>query len=96
MSKHASIFRGLKSLATEKIVQGAKDNMHRLSGSQIRAIIKTVVATKSKDQLESIIGDMIDGVNDDHLKSLVLEFLDSGHLNPSDIVPAKTVTKKAL
>ncbi len=96
MSKRTSVFRGLKSLATEKIVQGAKDNMHRLNGGQIRTIIKTVVATKSKDQLESIISDMINNVDDEQLKSLVLEFLDSGHINPSDIIPAKIATKEAL
>ena len=57
MSRRRSILSGLKSLATDKIIQSAKSSIHRLSANQIRTIIKAVVATKSKEQLEKIIGD---------------------------------------
>jgi len=96
MSRGTSIFRGLKNLATEKIAQSAKGNLHRLSGKQIRVIIKAVVATKSKDQLESIIGDMIDNVDDEQLRSLISRSLDSGHLSPSDVAPAKNAIAKEV
>ena len=97
MNKRTSIFKSLKSLAAEKIVQSAKNNLHKLNGSQIRVVIKAVVATKSKDQLEKIIGDMIDNVDDEQLKSLILKSLDSGHLDPYDVIPAKkAIIKEAL
>ena len=96
MSRRRSILGGLKSLATDKIIQSAKSSIHRFSANQIRTIIKAVVATKSKEQLEKIIGDMIDNVDDEQLKQLIIKSLDSGHLSPSDIIPAKNAIKEAL
>ena len=96
MSSGHSIFKGLKNLAVEKIVQSAQASLHMLSGSQIKFLIKSSVAAKSKEELESIIGDIVDSVDDDQIKILALRFLENGRLDHSDLIPDKDALKEMV
>jgi hypothetical protein len=88
--KTSSMLDRLKEKAMVKMIEKARQALSVLDEDEIRSAIKAVIAIKSAKQLQGIIGDMVDNIPEEQLKELIAISLSSGHLDPRDILPARS------